>query len=307
MILREAKSLEDIVGVPQGAVATLGVFDGVHLGHRHLLERVIASARARGAPSLVLTFAVHPVVVLRGLPPRLITSLPHRLRLFEQLGIDATIVLPFDAKVRERTAEEFADQVFVRALALKGLVLGPDARIGRDRGGDLAFFERFCATHAIQLEVVPPLEIAGERVSSTRIRAAIADGDLARAKKMLGRDISLFGTVVRGDGRGRKLGFPTANLDLHHEIRPPLGVYAIRVRHGEKLFGGVLNIGIRPTFGPDGDLTVEANIFDFEGDLYGQDLELILVKRLRAERRFASRDELVAQIALDVAAARAAL
>ncbi len=307
MILHEANSLEDIVGVPRGAVATLGVFDGVHLGHRHLLERVIASGRARGAPSLVLTFAVHPVVVLRGLPPRLITSLPHRLRLFEQLGIDATIVLPFDAKVRERTAEEFADQVFVRALALTGLVLGPDARIGRDRGGDRAFFERFCAAHGIDLEIVPPLEIDGERVSSTRIRAAIADGDLARAKKMLGRDISLFGTVVRGDGRGRKLGFPTANLDLHHEIRPPLGVYAIRVRHGEKLFGGVLNIGIRPTFGPDGDLTVEANIFDFEGDLYGQDLELILVKRLRAERRFASRDELVAQIALDVAAARAAL
>jgi riboflavin kinase / FMN adenylyltransferase len=310
MIVRQLASLPSpgaAIDAPRGGVATLGVFDGVHLGHRHLLERVVARARALGAPALVLTFAVHPVVVLRGLPPRLITSLPHRIRLFAELGIDACVVLPFDATVRDLEADDFAHRVFVAGLAVRALVLGPDAHVGRNRAGDREFFTRFAARNGIEMEFVTPLELNGERISSTRVRAAIGDGDLDRARVMLGRDASLYGTVVRGDGRGRKLGFPTANLDLHHELRPPLGVYAVRVHTAGGAWDGVLNVGIRPTFGPDGDLTVEAHLFDFDGDLYDQDVELVLVARLRAERKFASREELVAQIALDCAAARAAL
>lgn len=295
------------IDAPQGAIATFGVFDGVHLGHRRLLSRVVEAARAVGAPAVVLTFAVHPVAVLRGLPPRSITSLPHRLRLFEGIGFDGCVVLPFDETVRELDAETFARRVFVRGLAIRGWVLGPDARIGKDRRGDRAFFERFAREHGLSLEFIEPCAISGDPISSTRIRAAITDGDLDRAEAMLGRKVSLYGTVVQGEGRGRKLGFPTANLDLHHEIRPPLGVYAVRARVDAAEWNGVLNVGIRPTFGPDGDLTVEAHLFDFQGDLYGKDVELVLVRRLRAEMKFGSRDELVAQIARDCAAARAVL
>ena len=293
--------------VPRGGVATLGVFDGVHLGHQQILGHVIERARAVAGPSVVLTFAVHPVVVIKGLPPRLITSLPHRLRLFERAGIDHCVVLPFDDDVRQLSAATFAEEVFVELLGARELVLGPDARVGRRREGDIAFLRGFCDERDIGLHVVDDLRHDGKRVSSTRIRAAIADGDLARARDMLGRDVSLLGTVVEGDGRGRTLGFATANLDLHHEIRPPSGVYAIRAHVDGRALPGVANIGVRPTFGPDGDLTVEAHLLDFDGDLYGKDVELDLVDRIREEMRFESRDQLVRQIERDVASARAVL
>lgn len=307
MQILRVSSLDSAFDAPRGGVVTLGVFDGVHLGHRHLLARLVKEARARGAPAIALTFAVHPVVVIKGLPPRSITALDHRLRLLSECGLDATVVLPFDEAVRDLSAEAFSQRVFVDALSARALVLGPDARVGKDRKGDLEFLRGFAARHTIDLVVVEPLDLGAERISSTRIRAAIADGDIERVAHMLGRPFALSGTVVKGLGRGRLLGFPTANLDLHHEIRPPLGVYAIHARLPDgRRIPGVLNIGIRPTFGPDGDLTVEAHLFDFAADLYGQEIELELVKRLRAERTFRSREELVEQIALDVAAARAA-
>ncbi len=305
-IIRVSQLGGDIAAKP-GGVATIGVFDGVHLGHQVLLRYTVATARELRAPAIVLTFAVHPVAVLKGLPPRLVTSLPHRLHLFESLGVDASVVLPFDDQVRMLDADTFARAVFVDGLPLKGLVVGPDAHVGRDRRGDVSFLRRFCAANSMRIEVIEPLKLSGERVSSTRIRAAIADGDLDRAARMLGRRWSMFGTIVKGDGRGRKLGFPTANFDLHHEIRPPSGVYAVASAIDGRRVGGVMNIGIRPTFGPDGDLTVEVYYLDFEGDLYGKDLEVVLVKRLRDEMRFASREELVAQIGKDVDAARGAL
>ncbi|MFG0320380.1 MAG: riboflavin biosynthesis protein RibF [Planctomycetota bacterium JB042] len=297
-------ALSDDAGVAPGAVCTLGVFDGVHRGHRRLLERLVRAAREREREAVVLTFAVHPVVVVRNLTPRLITSLPHRLRLFEPLGVDACVVLPFDESVRGLSAEAFARTVFLDGLAAGGLVLGPDTRIGRDRAGDLEFLGAFCDRHGLTFEVVDPVVDDGGPVSSTRIRAAITDGDLERASRMLGRPFTLFGTVVRGEERGRKLGYRTANLDLHHEIRPPAGVYAIRARVDVASRGGVLNIGIRPTFGPDGDLTVEAHLFDYDGDLYGRELEVELVDRLREEMRFESREELARQIERDCRAAR---
>lgn len=304
MLITRPERLDVDLGVARGGVATLGVFDGVHLGHQLILRRVVELARAARTSAVVLTFAVHPVVVVKGLQPRLITSLEHRLALFASIGLDACIVLPFDSAVRELTAEQFAQRVFVDALGLRGLVLGKDAHIGRDRGGDAAFLGAFCASHSIAFETIDDFTVGGHRVSSTAIRAAIADGDLGRAELLLGRPVALFGTVVRGDGRGRQLGFATANLDLHHEIRPPAGVWAVRVRVGSIWVPAVLNIGIRPTFGPDGDLTVEAHLLDFSGDLYGQTLEVRLVARLREEMRFPSREALVEQIGHDVEAAR---
>lgn len=289
---------------PRGGAATIGVFDGVHLGHQRILSALCKRARACGGPSVVLTFAVHPVVILRGLEPRLITSLPHRLRLFENHGVDECFVLPFDDDVRRLEAGDFANLVFRQLLDLRALVLGRDARIGRDRGGDVAFVQAFCRHHGIDLDVVDDYVIDGVRVSSSRVRAAIVDGDLERARRMLGRGVSVLGTVIRGDGRGRRIGIPTANLDLHHEIRPPNGVYAAVADVAGTRFPAVLNIGVRPTFAPHGEATVEAHLLGFEGDLYGRDLELVLRKRIRGERRFDSPDQLVAQIQRDIQSAR---
>ncbi len=307
MRVHHVESLSASFDAARRGVCTLGVFDGVHLGHQRILDRVRALADERGAAAIVLTFAVHPVVVVKGLPPRLITSLPHRLRLFARHRIDECVVLPFDEQVRSLSADEFAERVFVESLAASAVVLGPDAHVGRDREGDLAFLRRFCASHGIDFEVIDDLRLDEFRVSSTRIRAAIADGDLDRASRMLGRPYSILGTVVRGDGRGRQLGFATANLDLHHEIRPPAGVYAVRARLPGGGRDGVVNIGIRPTFGPDGDLTVEAHLFDFDGDLYGKELELEVRTRIRDEMQFQSKEELIEQIRRDVTAARTAL
>ncbi|MFH0943943.1 MAG: riboflavin biosynthesis protein RibF [Planctomycetota bacterium] len=300
----QVQDLDDTSGLTRGGVATLGVFDGVHLGHQRILSRLIDRSREEQVASIVLTFAVHPVTVLRGLPARLITSLPHRLRLFEKLGVSECVVLPFDDSVRCLEAVEFSRRIFQQALALKGLVLGRDARIGCDGKGNLEFLDQFCRANRIWLEVIEDLRVDDVRVSSTRIRAAIADGDLVRAARMLGREWSMLGTVIRGDERGRKLGFRTANLDLRHEIRPPPGVYAGTVRKNGDQHACVVNVGIRPTFGPDGDLTVEAHLLDFDSDLYGAELELTLLHRVRAEKRFENREALIRQITADIAEAR---
>ena len=300
----QLEDLADTSGLTRGGVATLGVFDGVHLGHQKILSRLIDRSREEQAASIVLTFAVHPVTVLRGLPARLITSLPHRLRLFDKLGVSECIVLPFDDNVRRLEAEQFSRQIFLEALALKGLVLGRDARIGCDGKGDLDFLDQFCRANRIWLEVIEDLRIDDVRVSSTRIRAAIADGDLVRAERMMGREWSMLGKVIRGDERGRNLGFRTANLDLRREIRPPPGVYAGTARVNGTRHACVVNIGIRPTFGPDGDLTVEAHLLDFDSDIYGAELELTLLHRVRAEKRFDSREALIHQIEVDISEAR---
>jgi len=300
----ELSEVGQAVDLPRGGAASLGVFDGVHLGHRRILTRMMERASEIGGVSIVLTFAVHPVAVLRGLPARMITSLPHRLKLFEQLGISRCVVLPFDERVRQIEAGDFARTVFVETLGLRWLVLGPDARIGFQAQGDVRFLAGFCEQNDIRLEVVEDLHVDDVRVSSTRIRAAIADGDLVRARRMLGRDWSMLGIVMQGEGRGRKLGYRTANLNLHHEIRPPPGVYAGWARLEQDRHPCVINIGIRPTFGPDGDLTVEAHLLEFDGDLYDSELELILVQRVRSEQRFPSREELTLQIGRDIAEAR---
>lgn len=304
MRVSKPRRFDDPVDVPAGGVATIGVFDGVHRGHAAIIDRVVAAASRFGGPAVAVTFSVHPVVVVKRLPPRSITSLPHRLRLLERRGLDHVVVLPFDEEVRAVSAERFARRVFLDVLRLRGLLVGPDARIGRDREGDTEFLARFAAEHDLSFEVVPPVLDRGEPVSSTKVRAAIADGDLERAARMLGRPVSLLGRVVQGEGRGRRIGFPTANLDLDHEIRPPAGVYAGRTWLEGKTHGAVLNIGVRPTFGPDGDLTVEVHLLDFDGDLYGRTLEVEVLFRLRGEERFDGPEALAERIRSDCDRAR---
>lgn len=287
-----------------GRVATVGVFDGVHLGHFQVMRRVVTRARALGATPAVVTFAGHPKTVLLGRAPATVTSLAHRLLLFERAGIADALVLEFTAELREWSAAEFVQRVLVEGLGARELVLGFDSKFGKDRGGTVAALRPLAAELGLGLLEVPPLRVGGRAVSSTAIREAVQLGELDRAAAMLGRPVSLLGTVVRGEGRGRALGFPTANLDPHHELRPPDGVYAVLVLLDGVLRPGVANLGRRPTFGSPGH-ALEVHLLDFDAPLYGRDLEVFFLARLRGEEGFAGAAELSAQIACDAAAARA--
>jgi len=290
-----------------GCIATIGFFDGLHLGHRAILDTTITWARMEKRRSLVLTFSIHPDLIVRGRAPELLLSLDHRLREIERTGIDAAIVLPFDQQWRELSAEEFVDRILVESLRVRGLVLGHDTAVGKDRRGDAKLLDRLGAERGFEVKSVGEIAIDGEVVSSTRIREALQRGDLATASRLLGRAPSVIGTVVPGDARGRKLGFPTANLDVESDCRPADGVYAVLVVDGAQRHGGLCNIGRRPTFAGDHERVLEVHLLDFEGDLYGRRLEVVFLQRLRDERKFAGPDQLVAQIRADREAAEEVL
>lgn len=293
-----------------GAVVSIGVFDGVHLGHQAILAANVARSGVLRARPTVVTFRGHPKELLLGRAPRTLTTLPHRLALFARAGIEHSVVLTFDAGLRTTPVEDFARELLVRRLGLRALVLGFDNKFGRDREGTP---ERLAAL-GYDVEVVPKVMVDERAVSSTAIREAVELGDLASAQRMLGRRVSVFGEVVRGDELGRRLGFPTANLDLHHELHPPPGVYACLARRlgpGGSLevrscHPAVCNIGFRPTVAGERPArpTVEVHLIGFQGDLYGEHLELEFVRALREERRFPDLAALGAQIGRDVAAAR---
>ncbi len=292
-----------------GCVATVGVFDGVHLGHFQVIRELVRHARRLEVPPTVVTFDGHPKNLLVGRAPATITSLAHRLLLFERIGVRTTLVLQFTPGLREMDARGFFQEVLVEGLGARGLVLGFDSKFGKDRSGTFQSLGPLARRLGIFLEQVPPLRLGGRAVSSTAVREAVHLGELDRAGRMLGRPVSLLGTVVRGDGRGAALGFPTANLDPHHELRPPDGVYAVLVRRegeGRALLPGVANLGARPTFGGAGT-SVEIHLLDFEGDLYGEVLEVFFLRRLREEIRFRNPEELAVRIAQDVGAAASAL
>lgn len=284
-------------------VVAIGVFDGVHRGHRRVLARAREIARPLGGEVVVVTFHVHPRAVTRGAAPPLITSLAHRLVLLEREGVDAAIVLHFDEALREMSAERFVDEVLVARIGVRALVLGHDSRFGHDRRGDFELARARLAPLGVPVEHVEAVTLDdGRIVSSSSIREAVARDDIAAAAELLGRPPALYGTVVRGDGRGRTIGFPTANLDLAGELRPTSGVYGAAVDLDGRTWPAVVNIGGRPTFHPEGGAAaVEVHLVGFSGDLYGRALEVRLLGRIRDERRFAGADELRAQIARDVA------
>ncbi len=293
----------------QGSVVSIGMFDGVHLGHRAILDANVERARELGAVPAVVTFRRHPKKLLLGRAPKTLTTLEHRLELFARAGIGHAVVLNFDEALRNLPAAEFTRRIAVEGLGVRRFVLGFDSKFGHGREGT----PEFLLKQGFAVDVVPKVIVAGRPVSSTAIREAVELGDLAGAATMLGRPVSVFGRVVRGSSLGHRIGFPTANLDLHHELHPPGGVYACRVRRIAQDPGsalpGVANIGFRPTVTAEraDRPSVEVHLLDFEGDLYGERIELEFVARLREERRFAGIDELGAQIARDVEAARALL
>jgi riboflavin kinase/FMN adenylyltransferase len=298
-------------GAPLGlvtAAVTIGNFDGVHRGHRALVERVVARARATGGTAVVLSFDPHPARVLSAeRAPAALTTPEQKRELLAGLGVDVSAELPFTAAVAAQPPEEFALRVLARQLQARFVVVGETFRFGRRRAGDVATLSRLGAAAGFGVEAVAPVLEDGRAVSSSRVREALAEGDAAAAARLLGRPFFVDARVVAGDGRGRTIGVPTANLETANEILPGRGVYAGRVRLPDGSWQrAVVNRGRRPTFGGESE-TLEAHLLDFDGHLYGAGLRLAFVARLREERRFQSPEALVAQIREDVRHARALL
>jgi riboflavin kinase/FMN adenylyltransferase len=293
------------------SVTTFGVFDGVHLGHQKILGRVVDAARQREARAAVITFDRHPHRVIEAPPQPFITSLEHRLRLFDELGLNLAVVVRFTPQVARMPAEEFARQVFHGLLQTRLLIVGPDARFGSGGEGDVQLLQRMGPELGLKCRVVERVVVEGDVVSSTAIRHAVRRAQLERAAALLGRPFSLYGIVVHGAGRGRELGFPTVNLDVHNELLPAFGVYATRARFDGRWWDSVTSLGRQPTFHPGarGPVVVEAYVMDMERerDLYGQHVEVQFVRRLRSQERFETAEALVEQMERDVEEARAAL
>lgn len=296
------------LGLPSPAVA-IGNFDGVHLGHQALVRATVALARSAGGTALVLTFDPHPArVVAPERAPRALLALDQRAAILSELGIDVVAVLPFDRGLAALSPEQFARQVLVERLAARAVVVGEHFRFGAARAGDVATLLALGGRMGFSVRAVKPELLDGQPVSSSRIRQALERGDVAAAARLLGRAPFVEGLVVHGDGRGRSLGVPTANVAPDNESLPARGVYAARAREAAAATArpAVVNVGERPTFGGRVVL-VEAHLLDFEGDLYGRRLRLEFLERLREERRFEGKDALLAQIHRDIAAARAIL
>lgn len=286
---------------------TVGMFDGLHRGHLHVVQHLTAFARRLGGEAVVLTFDTHPLAVISGAPPRRILSPAHRLRLLERLGVDATVVLPFTPALRDLTYERFTREILVERVGMRGLLFGYNSNFGRDRAGTAEALRPLGERLGFSVEEAPAIAEGDQPISSSRIRDAIQSGDLAAAAAMLGRPVALYGLVVKGDGRGRTLGFPTANVDLEGELLPPRGVYEVVAEVRGQRHPAVANVGVRPTFaaaGPEAAL-LEVHVPGLAFDFYGERIEVELVRRLRDERRFPTREALVAQIRADVAAVQA--
>lgn len=293
-------SLND-VHLTTPSIVTIGVFDGVHLGHQRLVQRLVEEARATGRTSVVITFYPHPDVVLKGVTGRYYLTTPEeRARLLLDLGVDLVVTHPFDEEVRHIRAADFVDRLRAH-LNMRALWVGKDFALGYKREGNVEFLRAQGQFKGFEVEAVG-LESGdqGEVLSSTRVREALAAGDVALMATLLGRYYSVSGEVVHGDHRGRLLGFPTANLHVwEYQLLPRNGIYACWAHVGGQRLMAMTNIGIQPTFVGQ-DLKVEAYLLDFEGDLYGQTIHLEFVEWVRPEERFDSIDALIAQIQRDV-------
>ena len=304
--MRIVRTLESFPPDARPSVVALGVFDGVHLGHRAILDAAVSRARSTGT-AVACTFDRHPAEILKpDRAPLPITTVDERLALIAATGVTVTVVIPFTAELAAVEPEAFISDVLVGRLGAREVVVGFNHRFGRGARGDAALLGEVGARLGLHAEIVPPTDVDGAPVSSSAIRAALQRGDLEIATRMLGRPYFVGGQVVEGAGRGRTLGFPTANIAATRPLLVPPGVYACRLKVGDVLHGAVLNAGVRPTFG-EKVFTLEAHVLDFSGDLYGHPVRLDFIERLREERRFAGVDALKTQIVADVAAGREAL
>lgn len=288
------------------ACVAIGFFDGVHLGHQQIIRTTIADASQHEAVSVAVTFDRHPQsIVAPDRTPPLIYSLSQKLRAIASLGVDATLLLEFTPPFSRQTGEEFVRRLARDLGHLQSVCVGSDFHFGRQRSGNVALLQQLGRELNYRVHSLAAVSLEAQPVRSTRIRQAIQAGQLDAASQMLGRAYALDGPVTRGDQLGRQLGFPTANLDTTGLVLPPFGVYAVHARLGQRTWRAVLNLGRRPTLAqPEPQLRVEAHLLDFQGDLYGRELELTFVDKLREEAKFPSLAALKEQIARDVTEAR---
>ncbi|MBA3526312.1 MAG: bifunctional riboflavin kinase/FAD synthetase [Sphingomonas sp.] len=294
--------------VPQrlrGSILALGNFDGFHLGHQAVVNRAIARGFHERRPVIIATFDPHPVRFFKpDVPTFRLTSLDQRERLFDQAGADAMLVFQFDADLAATGAEEFVSEILAERVGAAGIVTGTDFTFGRGRSGSAEVLRELGEEHGITAEALAPVLLDGEPVSSSRIREALAAGDPGTATHLLTRPFAVEAVVEHGDGRGRDLGYPTANLSLGRYQRPAYGIYAVRVRLDDgSEHAGVASFGVRPTFEPEKEL-LEAFLFDWSGDLYGRTIKVSLIAFIRPEEKFDSAEALVSQMREDEAKAR---
>jgi riboflavin kinase / FMN adenylyltransferase len=304
--------------IKASTVVTVGIFDGVHRGHQKILRELKRYAKAINGKSCVVTFEPHPLKVLKPhrTPPMLISA-EHKMRLLETGGISIAAVINFTRDFAAMTPVHFAEDVLKNRLNAKELLIGEDFVLGKGRSGNVKNLKRIGRRIGFSVRVIKPLKSGGRVISSTLIRKQIMSGDLKSARQLLGRDVSVLGTVVRGSGRGRTIGFPTANVDPHHEAIPPSGVYVVKARLGGKQYRGILNIGFRPTFHPavarrgradhvkkENESVIEVHIFDFDKPIYGRHIEVIFLKKIRSEKKFKSKLELIARVKRDMTVAK---
>ncbi len=295
-------------GIPEalkGSIVALGNFDGFHLGHQAVVGRAVGRGFHERRAVIVATFDPHPVRYFKpDVPPFRLTTLDQRERLFAHAGADAMLVFEFGERLRETSADDFVAKLLAGKLGAAGVVTGDDFSFGKGRTGNVEALRTLGAHVGIAAEAVAPVMVDGERVSSGRIREALVAGDTPRATHLLSRDFAIEGVVQRGDQRGRELGYPTANIALEDYQRPKYGIYAVRVtlEDGSEL-PGVASLGVRPTFDPPEEL-LEAHLFDFDGDLYGQKIEVALHAYIREEKKFDGIEALIAHMGEDEAKAR---
>lgn len=293
------------------AVVTSGTFDGVHLGHQKILQRLNEVARSHpGGQSVVMTYWPHPRTVVSNDSQnlRLLSTLDEKIGLLEQAGVDHLVVIPFTRSFSQLTSEEFIQQILVNALGTKKLVIGYDHRFGRDREGGFDYIQAHQAEYGFEVEEIPRQDLEAVAISSSKIRAALSEGNVTAATRFLGREYSLTGTIVKGRQLGRTIGFPTANMQVDDAVKliPANGVYAVDVEQGGQAYSGMLNIGFRPTVAGDHQ-TIETYLFDFDRDIYGEHMTLRFRAFLRPEQKFNGLPALMEQLHLDEQQARAVL
>ena len=291
----------------QESIVTVGVFDGLHIGHQAVIQQVLTQAKKFRLASSVLTFDPPPLAFLapERCPPAL-TTLPKKIEILEQLGVDAVVFARFDAYLQQMSPNTFVQQILLQRLNAKQVIVGYDWQFGKGRSGNAEALKELGDQYQFDVRIVGPVQLHNKPVHSTRVREAIADSNLNLASELLGRRYSIMGEVVKGEGRGRQIGFPTANIDAGNQMLPPSGVYAVQVKLDGCMFAGVLNMGTRPTF--DGEkFQIETHLFNFEKVIYGKKIEISFIEKIRAEQKFPNPEMLVNQIKRDVTMAKAIL
>lgn len=302
------QNINDIRKPFRNAVITIGNFDGVHLGHQALFRQVVKKARELAGTSIAMTFEPHPIRVLNGNDyPPLITLYEQKVELIAKSDLDVLICIPFTQEVASIMPKEFVEDILLKRIGMKAIVVGGDYAFGKNREGNLDLLKRYAGDHGFEVIVADWIKISEtlpRRISSTKIRGLIIDGKVEDASKLLGRHYQIRGSVVTGRNRGAKsLGFPTANIKLNDELCPKMGVYAVTVELGDRAYNGVANIGYSPTFN-DRIFTVEVHVLDFNQDIYGYKIRVNFIKRIRNEKKFSNIEQLSRQIKKDISKAR---